>query len=140
MKTLTLTDPTLGTISYRDRKRHLWLASLFLPLLALGGIGITLLGGSEWTLVAPLVAIYGGTTMLDWLLGEDRGNPPEELIAQLEADPVLPLAADPDGAAAFRRADCDRRLRATHSLSVVGDAGAGADGRPLQRAWHQHRT
>jgi alkane 1-monooxygenase len=98
MKTYTLNDPTLGTISYRDRKRHLWLASLFFPLLALGGIGIYLLGGSEWALTAPLVAIYGGTTLLDWLLGEDRANPPEALVPQLEADPYyrwLPILTVP---------------------------------------------
>jgi len=98
MKTFTLTDPKLGRISYRDGKRHLWLASLFLPLFALGGIGAYLLGGSELALAAPLVAIYGGTTVLDWLLGEDRGNPPEELVPQLDADPYyrwLPILTVP---------------------------------------------
>jgi len=98
MKTFSLTDPTLGTIAYRDRKRHLWLASLLLPLLALSGIGGYLLGGGELALVAPLVALYGGTTLLDWLLGEDRNNPPEELVPQLEADPYyrwLPILTVP---------------------------------------------
>lgn len=84
MKTFTLTDPTHGAIAYRDRKRHLWLASLFFPLVALGGIGGYALGGGELALLAPLVAIYGGATLLDWLLGEDRSNPPEALVPQLE--------------------------------------------------------
>ncbi len=98
MKTFTLTDPSLGTIAYRDRKRHLWLASLLLPLFALGGIGGYLLGGGELALVVPLVALYAGTTLLDCLLGEDRNNPPEELVPQLDADPYyrwLPILTVP---------------------------------------------
>ena len=120
MKTFTLTAPMLGTISYRDRKRHLWLASLFLPLVALGGIGGYVLGGSELAFVAPLVAIYGGTTLLDWLLGEDRSNPPEELVSQLEADPYyrwLPILTVPMH---FLVLIAVAGFVATHPLSVVG--------------------
>jgi alkane 1-monooxygenase len=86
MKTYTLADPLSGTIVYRDRKRHLWLASLLYPLLALSGIGLHLAFGSEWWLLAPLVAIYGGASFLDWALGEDRSNPPEALVPQLDDD------------------------------------------------------
>jgi alkane 1-monooxygenase len=90
--------PDGATIAYRDRKRTLWLASLVYPLFALSGIGLYLATGSEWTLLAPLVGGYGGVSLLDWLLGEDRGNPPEELVPQLEADPYyrwLPILTVP---------------------------------------------
>jgi alkane 1-monooxygenase len=73
-------------VAYRDRKRYLWLASLFYPLVALSGIGLYELTGSEWALLAPVVSIYGGVSLLDWLLGEDRSNPPEAAVEQLEAD------------------------------------------------------
>jgi len=120
MKTFTLTDPQQGTVVYRDRKRHLWLASLFLPLLALGGIGLYLLSGSEWALVAPLAGIYGGATVLDWLLGEDRNNPPEELVPQLEADPYyrwLPVLTVPMH---FLVLIAIAAFVGTHALSIGG--------------------
>ena len=47
MKTFTLQRPDKGEITYRDRKRYLWLISLLLPLLALSGIGLYLASGSE---------------------------------------------------------------------------------------------
>ncbi|MGB8326355.1 MAG: alkane 1-monooxygenase [Steroidobacteraceae bacterium] len=75
-----------GRIAYRDRKRYFWLASLLYPLVSLSGIGLYLITGSEWLLLAPLASVYGGVSLLDWLLGEDRSNPPEELVPQLEED------------------------------------------------------
>jgi alkane 1-monooxygenase len=98
MKTFVLDHPSGSIVAFRDRKRHLWLASLLYPLLALSGIGLYLMSGSEWMLVTPLVSIYGGASFLDWLLGEDRSNPPEELIPQLDADPYyrwLPILTVP---------------------------------------------
>jgi alkane 1-monooxygenase len=59
---------------------------LLYPLVSLSGIGLYLITGSEWLLLAPLASVYGGVSLLDWLLGEDRSNPPEELVPQLEAD------------------------------------------------------
>ncbi len=86
MKNFSLQHPDKGLITYRDSKRYLWLASLAYPLLALSGIGLYLLTGSEWVLVLPLLSIYGGASFLDWWMGEDQSNPPEELVAQLEED------------------------------------------------------
>lgn len=86
MKSYAFTDLERGPIVYRDRKRSLWLASLFYPLVPLGGIALYAASGSEWALLAPLVATYGGVSLLDWLLGEDPNNPPEELVPQLEED------------------------------------------------------
>ncbi len=86
MKTFEILHPEKGLIVYRDRKRYLWLSSLFFPLLALSGIGLYALGGSEWLLAVPLVLFYGATALFDWLLGEDASNPPEELVPQLDAD------------------------------------------------------
>jgi len=98
MKSYAMIHPQQGTLVYRDRKRYLWLGSLLLPLLALSGIGLYLLTGSEWALASPLAAVYGGTSLLDWLLGEDRSNPPEALVPQLDADPYyrwLPILTVP---------------------------------------------
>ena len=86
MASLSLQHPEKGLIVYRDRKRLLWLSGLFYPLLALSGIGLYQLTGSELALITPLASIYGGASIFDWLLGEDRSNPPEELVPQLEED------------------------------------------------------
>lgn len=86
MKTYTLDQAGKGRIAFSDRKRYLWLASLLYPMLALSGIGLYRLTGSEWALMTPLLIAYGGSTFLDWAFGEDRNNPPEELVPQLEAD------------------------------------------------------
>ncbi len=86
MKTYALDHPEQGRITYTDRKRVLWMSSLLYPLLAVSGIGLYQLTGNEWWLVTPLVAIYGGASLFDWLLGVDQSNPPEELVPQLEDD------------------------------------------------------
>ena len=86
MKTYSLQLDDNRLVTYTDRKRHLWLLSMLYPILALSGIGLYFLTGSQWALVAPLVGIYGGASIFDWLLGTDTSNPPEELVEQLEAD------------------------------------------------------
>ena len=86
MKVFTLERADAAPISYVDKKRWLWLASLAMPALPIGAIAATLSTGSEWFLLAPLVFFYGIVPLLDALVGEDTSNPPEELVAQLSAD------------------------------------------------------
>ena len=86
MPTLSMQHPTLGQISYRDKKRYWWALAMLLPAFPLMGIGLYLYSAVEWTLVAPLVGIYIVVPLLDWLFGSDTNNPPEELVPQLEQD------------------------------------------------------
>ena len=98
MKTYSLQLADNQLITYRDRKRHLWLLSMIYPLLALSGVGLYLATGSQWLLLTPLVSIYGGASLFDWLLGTDKSNPPEELVPQLAEDPYyrwLPMLTVP---------------------------------------------
>jgi alkane 1-monooxygenase len=98
MKSYSMQHPEKGEIAYTDRKRYLWVSALFFPLVALSGIGLYSWSGSEWSFIVPLILFYGGTALVDWLLGEDTSNPPEELVAQLEADPYyrwLPILTVP---------------------------------------------
>jgi alkane 1-monooxygenase len=86
MKAYTFDDPQLGTISYVDHKRYLWLLSVLFPLVPLVGVGLVLWTGREWMLWLPLAFVYGVIPLLDFLFPNDRSNPPEQLVPQLEAD------------------------------------------------------
>ena len=86
MKTFTFDDPQLGRISYIDKKRYLWLLSVLFPLIPLVAFGLMLRTGAEWTLWIPLVVLYAFIPLLDYLFPNDRSNPPEQVVPQLEAD------------------------------------------------------
>ncbi len=75
-----------GTV-YRDRKRHMWIVSVLVPGLIFVGPALYLATGNALWLWAPLAFHYGVIPALDYLLGEDRSNPPEEVVPQLEQDP-----------------------------------------------------
>ena len=86
MKAFTIDDPELGAIHYTDRKRYLWLLSVMFPLIPMVGMGLFLWSGQQWTLWLPLAFVYGVIPLLDHLFPNDRSNPPEQIVPQLEAD------------------------------------------------------
>jgi len=73
-------------VEYRDRKRYLWILSVLLPFMPLSGIFLYYRFGSEWLLGVPLLINYLCIPALDWIVGADTNNPPEEIVPQLEAD------------------------------------------------------
>ena len=85
-QTYTIDDPRLGRITYRDRKRWWWMLSLVYPLMPFVGIAAHAWSGMAIVLGLPLVISYGLMPLLDWLIGEDRNNPPEAIVPQLEED------------------------------------------------------
>ena len=86
MKGYTGVLPTGEAIHYVDRKRYLWLLSVFYPLQPVLGIYLHAQTGNEAWLLLPLALGYVGGPLLDWLLGEDRNNPPESVVLQLDGD------------------------------------------------------
>lgn len=72
---------------YRDPKRWAWWFSLLVPFSI--GLGPLLMQWTEqaYMLWWPFVFIYVAVPLVDALLGEDRSNPPEWAVSQLEADP-----------------------------------------------------
>ncbi len=86
MKTFTATELSGNTIEYIDRKRTLWLLSLFYPLMPLTGVGLMAWTGLEVSLFLPLVLTYVGGPLSDWIFGVDKNNPPEAVVPQLDAD------------------------------------------------------
>ncbi len=86
MKTYTFDDPELGRINYTDRKRYLWMLSVLFPLIPFVGMGLMVWSGQQWTLWLPLMFVYAVIPLLDYLFPNDRNNPPEQVVPQLEAD------------------------------------------------------
>jgi alkane 1-monooxygenase len=85
-KTYVLDHPEQGHIEYTDKKRYLWMSSLVMPLFPLLGIALYFVFDSQWMLVIPLLFNYLVIPFLDWALGSDTNNPPEEIVPQLEQD------------------------------------------------------
>jgi alkane 1-monooxygenase len=73
-------------IHYVDKKRYWWLLSVFNPLQALVPVWLHSVSGNEAWFVLPFLLNFVLAPLLDWLIGEDTNNPPEEVIMQLETD------------------------------------------------------
>lgn len=86
LKGYTAALPSGEAIFYVDRKRYFWLLSVLYPLQPFVGIGLHAATGQQAWLLLPLVLSYVGAPLLDWLIGEDRNNPPEQVVLQLDAD------------------------------------------------------
>ncbi len=72
--------------TWTDHKRYLWLFGLVVPLFPfMGGALATWTGWGIFWYLGPIL-IFGLIPALDYLAGLDRSNPPDDLIATLEAD------------------------------------------------------
>lgn len=83
---MSAVPPLIDDLPWRDSRRHAWLVALvvpLLPLLAVAGHAAGL-GDAVWW-IGPVV-LYVLVPVLDHLLGEDRGNPPEAAVAALAED------------------------------------------------------
>lgn len=74
-------------IEWRDEKRWLWLFSLFLALLPFIFYGLYFATNQSphWVL-GPMLFAFVFVPLIDMILGEDRHNPPEEVVNQLAED------------------------------------------------------
>ncbi|MBL8312849.1 MAG: alkane 1-monooxygenase [Rubrivivax sp.] len=60
--------------------------SVVWPLVPFTGLWAHHASGSEWALALPLLISYGLMPLADALFGEDENNPPEAVVAALDAD------------------------------------------------------
>ena len=75
-------------VEYRDAKRWLWVFSFvpaLLPLISYSAYFLT--NQSPHWVWGPLLFAYVFIPVVDVLIGEDRHNPPEEVVNQLAEDP-----------------------------------------------------
>ena len=82
--TATTADGT--AIHYVDRKRYWWMLAVFLPLQPLLAALLIVRTGNELWVVMPFLSTFVVTPALDWIIGEDRDNPPDEVLIQLDRD------------------------------------------------------
>ena len=73
-------------IHYVDRKRWFWLLSVLFPLQVYIPVALHAGTGNELWFFLPFLTNYLLVPMLDWAIGEDTNNPPEEVIMLLEQD------------------------------------------------------
>ena len=86
MKVYTATLPSGEVTHYIDRKRWLWAMSALYPLQPFIGIALLMMTGNELWIWFPLLMTYGFSPILEWAVGEDRSNPPDEVVMQLDQD------------------------------------------------------
>ncbi|RZV36271.1 MAG: alkane 1-monooxygenase [Chromatiales bacterium] len=86
MKGYTGVTASGEAIHYVDRKRWFWLLSVAYPLQALVPVALHASTGNELWFILPFLVNYLLAPALDWLIGEDTNNPPEEVIMQLDQD------------------------------------------------------
>jgi alkane 1-monooxygenase len=81
-----MSTASLDATAWVDRKKYFWLLGapvMLLPLIGYSFYELTGWGIFWW--FAPLF-VYGVIPLADWLIGEDRSNPPEEIVPALERE------------------------------------------------------
>ena len=79
-----MTSNTLPATQYKDPKKYLWLLSVIAPFAApLGPIMYLYTGHTQWLWIF-LAFFYIGLPVLDFMFGEDKQNPPEQAVPELE--------------------------------------------------------
>ena len=73
-------------VYYRDRKRLAWAFSVVYPLPPIAAIFLHAQTGNEFWFFLPMVLTFVLLPLVDAAVGEDRNNPPEEVVPQLEGD------------------------------------------------------
>ena len=86
MKGYTGVLPNGEAVHYVDNKRWLWFLSVIYQLQVFIPIWLHATTGNELWFVLPFVVNFVAMPLLDALIGEDRNNPPDAVLMQLERD------------------------------------------------------
>jgi alkane 1-monooxygenase len=73
-------------VPWVDHKRHLWLLSPAVTLVAAAGLLAYWRWEQNWLLWLGFVVLYGLIPALDWIFGTDAENPPAEALEGLVSD------------------------------------------------------
>lgn len=86
MTSYSLEHSAKGLIQFTDKKRYLWWGAVLFSAFPLFAIAAYLEYRNPWILLSPFLVSYVFVPAMDYLIGTDRTNPPEELVPQLDAD------------------------------------------------------
>ena len=87
MSTFTGTADNGSDVIYTDKKRHLYWIILISPMVSLASIWLYFaLGKNPIVTLIPAVFFYIFTPFMDFIMGEDPHNPPEEVVNAMMAD------------------------------------------------------
>ena len=73
--------------AWRDVKRPLWPLALAVPALPFLSLALAATTGSAWSWWLTPVFVFGVIPLIDLAAGDDRANPPEDLVPALQASP-----------------------------------------------------
>lgn len=73
--------------AWRDTRRPLWPLALVVPALPFAALLLARATGSGWAWWLTPLVILGIIPVIDLLVGDDRANPPEEVVPALQASP-----------------------------------------------------
>jgi alkane 1-monooxygenase len=80
-------NTALSQLPYQDTKRYFWLFSVITPLIVGAAAPLFMLWtGDARSAWIPVLTVYIAIPLLDFLLGEDKNNPPESAVPALEID------------------------------------------------------
>lgn len=79
-------NPSRNTAQWHDAKRYLWLIGLVVPLFPFASAIAAHVTGSEWGWWFTPIFLYGVLPLLDWVIGEDPHNPPDNAVKELSDD------------------------------------------------------
>ena len=86
MRGYTGTSADGQAVHYVDKKRWLWFLSVIYPVQPLVFLWLHSRTGNDAWFILPFVLNYLLNPLLDWIIGEDSNNPPEEIVMQLDRD------------------------------------------------------
>jgi alkane 1-monooxygenase len=75
----------IAVTAWHDTKRPLWPLALVVPALPFLSLLIAAASGSAWAWWLTPVVILGVIPLIDLWIGDDRANPPEDLVPALQA-------------------------------------------------------
>ncbi|MGW4948353.1 alkane 1-monooxygenase [Actinoplanes sp. NPDC004185] len=78
---------TVTAPAWRDTKRPLWPLALVIPALPFVSLAVAALWDTGWAWLLTPVVVFGLIPAIDLLIGEDRANPPEDLVPALQRSP-----------------------------------------------------
>ncbi|MDE2078126.1 MAG: alkane 1-monooxygenase [Burkholderiales bacterium] len=81
-----MSNTAVATSAWTDNKRYVWQLGMAVPILAAVGLWSIWQFHAAYGMWALFVFFYVCIPVMDWVVGEDRENPPDSMVKELESD------------------------------------------------------